>query len=85
MDLGHNIMSKAGPEKEMVLASGRMLWGPTSNLGTLLLPLCPVLISSDHWRFPENATSAGAPHLPHLQLQHANSGFRVDFSKNCFM
>ena len=25
-------------------------------------------MSSDHWRLPEKATRAGAPHLPHLHL-----------------
>ena len=54
-------------------ASGRMLCGPTSNLVIFLLPLQPVLISSDHCRFPEKATSSGAPHLPHLHLHLASS------------
>lgn len=75
-------MRRCAKVKKMVRASGRMLCGPTSNLAIFLLPLRPVLISSDHCRFPEKATSGGAPHLPHLHLHLTSSSSGMQSTKH---
>ena len=47
---------------------GRRLCGPSGTVLTHCARGRPVLSSSTHWRLPEKATSAGAPHRPHTHL-----------------
>ena len=62
---GHRLK---GPCRARVRTCGRRLCGPSGTVLTHCARGRPVLSSSTHWRFPEKATSAGAPHRPHTHL-----------------